>query len=610
MSALQKTSLIILSILLISCNQKQTKSTMKKDVHSFSNPEEVAITHMSLNLDLDFAKHTMKGYAKLNIDNKSNARKIILDTRDLSIEKILLDDKTETKFELGKFKEFMGQSLSVDITAGTKSLTVYYQTSPNAAAVQWVETEGKAAFLFTQSQAILARSWVPCQDGPGVKFTYDATIKVPQNLMALMSAENDTVKHADGVYHFKMNQPISSYLLALTVGDFEYKKIGRNSGVYAEPEMLEKAVYEFADMQKMIDAAEKLYGAYRWEQYDVVVLPASFPFGGMENPRLTFATPTIIAGDRSLVALVAHELAHSWSGNLVTNATWDDFWLNEGFTVYFENRIMEELYGKEYADMLEYLGYGELLEQVKEFGDTSVKTHLLLDMKDEDPDESVNAIAYEKGRFFLRSIEEAIGRKRWDEFVNKYFSQHAFQSMTTEDFLQYLNDELLKDDETLKQKINIDAWVFGPGIPANCPKVKATLFEEVDAAMQANGIIPTQAKTQNWNTHQWLYFLRNLPDSLSLEQMKNLDNAFGFTHSTNSEIQCDWYYHCIVNNYTVAQAFIEKFLTRVGRRKFLTPLYKAYIKTTEGKILAKQIFDKARNKYHPLAQHTVGELLN
>lgn len=610
MSALQKTSLIILSILLISCNQKQTKSTMKKDVHSFSNPEEVAITHMSLNLDLDFAKHTMKGYAKLNIDNKSNARKIILDTRDLSIEKIRLDDKTETKFELGKFKEFMGQSLSVDITANTKSLTVYYQTSPNAAAVQWVETEGKAAFLFTQSQAILARSWVPCQDGPGVKFTYDATIKVPQNLMALMSAENDTVKHADGVYHFKMNQPISSYLLALTVGDFEYKKIGRNSGVYAEPEMLEKAVYEFADMQKMIDAAEKLYGAYRWEQYDVVVLPASFPFGGMENPRLTFATPTIIAGDRSLVALVAHELAHSWSGNLVTNATWDDFWLNEGFTVYFENRIMEELYGKEYADMLEYLGYGELLEQVKEFGDTSVKTHLLLDMKDEDPDESVNAIAYEKGRFFLRSIEEAIGRKRWDEFVNKYFSQHAFQSMTTEDFLQYLNDELLKDDEALKQKINIDAWVFGPGIPANCPKVKATLFEEVDAAMQANGIIPTQSETQNWNTHQWLYFLRNLPDSLSLEQMKNLDNAFGFTHSTNSEIQCDWYYHCIVNNYTVAQAFIEKFLTSVGRRKFLTPLYKAYIKTAEGKILAKQIFEKARNKYHPLAQHTVGELLN
>lgn len=610
MSALQKTSLIILSILLISCNQKQTKSTMKKDVHSFSNPEEVAITHMSLNLDLDFANQTMKGYAKLNIDNKSNARKIILDTRDLSIEKIRLDDKTETKFELGKFKEFMGQSLSVDITANTKSLTVYYQTSPNAAAVQWVETEGKADFLFTQSQAILARSWVPCQDGPGVKFTYDATIKVPQNLMALMSAENDTVKHADGVYHFKMNQPISSYLLALTVGDFEYKKIGRNSGVYAEPEMLEKAVYEFADMQKMIDAAEKLYGAYRWEQYDVVVLPASFPFGGMENPRLTFATPTIIAGDRSLVALVAHELAHSWSGNLVTNATWDDFWLNEGFTVYFENRIMEELYGKEYADMLEYLGYGELLEQVKEFGDTSVKTHLLLDMKDEDPDESVNAIAYEKGRFFLRSIEEAIGRKRWDEFVNKYFSQHAFQSMTTEDFLQYLNDELLKDDEALKQKINIDAWVFGPGIPANCPKVKATLFEEVDAAMQANGIIPTQSETQNWNTHQWLYFLRNLPDSLSLEQMKNLDNAFGFTHSTNSEIQCDWYYHCIVNNYTVAQAFIEKFLTSVGRRKFLTPLYKAYIKTAEGKILAKQIFEKARNKYHPLAQHTVGELLN
>ncbi|WP_449435437.1 M1 family aminopeptidase [Pedobacter steynii] len=194
---------------------------------------------------------------------------------------------------------------------------------------------------------------MPCQDSPGIRFTYNATVSVPNDLLALMSAENPEVKNSKGIYHFKQIHPIPSYLLALAVGDIEFKAVDKRTGIYAEPSVLAKAVYEFADMGKMVNAAEKLYGPYRWGRYDLLVLPPSFPFGGMENPNLTFITPTVIAGDRSLVSIISHELAHSWSGNLVTNATWNDFWLNEGFTNYFERRIDEAIFGKTEAQIQE-----------------------------------------------------------------------------------------------------------------------------------------------------------------------------------------------------------------------------------------------------------------
>jgi leukotriene-A4 hydrolase len=604
----------IFTIWMPSCTQSPkiiNEKNMKSDVHSFSNPNQVVVTHIRLDLALDFNKRTISGFAKLSLNNKTQTDKLILDSRDLSISKIVLDDGKETTYSLGENKKHLGQALTIAISAKTNNVTIYYTTSPDAAAIQWLQTKGKAPFLFTQSQAILARSWVPCQDSPGIKFTYDAKIKVPENLMALMSAENDTLKHADGIYTFNMPQPISSYLLALTVGDFKFKPLGANCGVYAEPDMIDKAAWEFADMEKMITTAETLYGPYRWGRYDVVVLPASFPFGGMENPRLTFATPTIISGDRSLVALIAHELAHSWSGNLVTNATWNDFWLNEGFTVYFENRIMEALYGKEYSNMLEYLGFYDLKKTVAELGDTSAKTHLLLDMKDEDPDDGVNDIAYEKGRFFLRTIEETVGRKAWDEFLINYFNKHAFKAMDTYSFLECLDKELIKGNKEIKEKINSNAWVFGPGIPANVPAVKAVAFEKVDAELTLwnNEKKASQLHTKNWNTHQWLHFLRNLPKQLSYNKMKELDGAFNFTNSGNCEILCDWYQQCITNNYKDANKNIESFLIRVGRRKFIVPLYEKLLKTPEGKTFAIDAFEKAKEGYHPLTKETISDLI-
>lgn len=604
---------------IFSCKTKTPpdKTTlMQQDIHSFARPDDVVVKHLTLDLTVDFDKKILSGKAALDIENKTGTDTLYLDSRDLNITKVLLDENTPTTFLKGDTIKYLGQELKIKITPETKKVTIEYSTSPDAAALQWLKPEqtagGKFPFLFTQSQAILARTWIPLQDSPGIKFTYNATIHCPPELMVLMSAYNDSVKQDNSIYHFEMPQPIPSYLMALAVGDISFHLYNKICGVFAEPAMIEKCAYEFADLPKMISSAEELYGKYQWGRYDILVLPPSFPFGGMENPCITFATPTIIAGDRSLVSLVAHELAHSWSGNLVTNATWNDFWLNEGFTVYFETRIMEKIYGKDYADMLTLLSLNELKETIKDMGDTNADTKLFLDLKNRDPDDGVTDIAYEKGRFFLTAIEQAVGRKEWDAFLNKYFNTFAFKSMTTEKFLDYLNKELFQGDAGLKTSIGVDAWVYGTGLPANCPVITSTELNKAGKAADnfRNGASAQLLDTKNWTTHHWLYFLRAIGNSLSAEKMKALDDAFHFTRSRNSEIQCDWYQHCITYKYTPAYPFLESFLLTVGRRKFLKPLYTALAQTPEGLQMAKAIYAKARPGYHAVSTGTIDEILN
>ncbi|MEL7341975.1 MAG: M1 family aminopeptidase/hydrolase, partial [Bacteroidota bacterium] len=375
------------------------------------------------------------------------------------------------------------------------------------------------------------------QDSPGIRFTYDARVKVPKRLLAIMSATNPTEKSEDGVYLFKMEQPIPAYLLALAVGDLEFAPLGERSGVYAEPSVLKAATYEFGEVEEMMNIAEQLYGPYKWERYDIVVLPPSFPFGGMENPRLTFATPTILAGDRSLVSLVAHELAHSWSGNLVTNATWNDFWLNEGFTVYFENRIMEALKGRDYSEMLAYISYQDLTGEVSDMGQESPDTRLSIELSGRNPDDGMTSIAYDKGYYFLRLIEETVGREAFDAFLKEYFSEHAFQTMDTETFLVELDTKLLNKYPGAKEEIGVNKWVKQTGIPDNIPVAKSKRFQQVSDALTSwiAGMPADQLEVSEWSTHEWLHFIRILPDSISKDQLARLDAAFGFTKSTNSE---------------------------------------------------------------------------
>ena len=596
---------------------KPKKMTVKN--HSFSNYEEVKLKHLSLNLKVDFNKKELWGSANLQIENTAGASHIILDHKTLKVDHVAVTDAKgkikEVSFEIGPEDSVLGAALIIPIEKDTREVSVAYHTKPESEALQWLAPEQthdkKNPFLFSQSQAILARTWIPLQDCPAVRFTYDANIEVPKNLMALMSAENPSSKNAEGKYSFKQTKPIPSYLMALAVGDISFKNLGRNSGVYAEPGMLEKSAWEMADLQSMIDSAENLYGKYAWGRYDVLVLPPSFPFGGMENPCLTFATPTIIAGDRSLVSLVAHELAHSWSGNLVTNETWTDFWLNEGFTVYFEQRIMEKIYGADYAEMLAELGMGELQHTLQDLmKEAPDDTKLYLNLDGRNPDDGVTDIAYEKGRFFLRSIEAVVGRKAWDEFLNGYFSKHAFGTMNTQKFIAYLQAELLSKNEAWKQAVNADEWIYKIGLPANCPKIESKELKRVSAAAEAYGKSRSVSDidTKGYTTHHWLHLLRNLKN-LTLQDMAALDKAFKLTGTGNSEIACDWYRLAAETGYETAYPEMRKFLCSVGRRKFLLPIYKTLLKTEKGRVFAADIFKQAEPGYHSVASGTIKTLI-
>lgn len=615
---------LLLLTMFISCTMKEKEKEESlneteihvHDPHSYSRPEEARIKHLSLDLKVDFNRKILEGKARIHFDRYNGSGRIILDTRDLNINRITLGDTDEeATYSLGKADPFLGQSLSIAVPEKTDFITISYTTSPGAQALQWLapeQTAGKKSpFLFTQSQAILARTWVPVQDSPGIRFTYEANVSVPPGLMAVMSAKNPQLKNPEGKYSFRMDQPIPAYLLALAAGDFDFRAFDSRTGVYAEPQTLEKAAYEFAELPKMLEVAEKLYGPYEWEQYDVIVLPPSFPFGGMENPRITFATPTILAGDRSLTALIAHELAHSWSGNLVTNATWNDFWLNEGFTVYFENRIMEALYGKDFAEMQTLLGVEDLKETIAELGENSPDTHLKLKLDGRDPDDGMNDVAYEKGRLLLLLMERTFGREKFDAYLRKHFSEHAFKTITTEQFIEEYYRELVGEDSAIARSIDIDRWIYGPGIPDNAPKVRSIRFEKVEKQVEnwKNGAPASSLETNNYTTNEWLRFLGLLPRKMSHQQMDELDEAFRFSKSGNSEILFAWLELSILNEYKKNYPELKEFLTEIGRRKFVRPLFMALVKTEEGKKFAREIYSLSRPNYHYVTQATVDAIL-
>ena len=582
-----------------------------EEPHSFSQPNEAAITHLDLDINVDFDNEIIHGKAAYLIKN-NQASQIILDSKFLTIENVQADGK-DTRFSLGDFDEQLGSPLKIDIKNDTKRITVFYKTTHKTEALQWLKpqqtADKKHPFLFTQGQAILTRTWIPIQDSPQIRITYNAKVRVPPQLMAVMSAENPKTKTPDGHYTFKMAQPISSYLIALAVGDIEYKAISDRTGVYAEKSMIEKAHYEFSDMENMVASAETLYGKYAWEQFDVIVLPPSFPFGGMENPRLTFATPTVIAGDKSLTSLIAHELAHSWSGNLVTNATWDDFWLNEGFTVYFEMRIMEALYGKDRANMLASIGRQDLEEEIAGFKNAPDDTKLKLNLKGRNPDDGMNSIAYDKGYLFLRTLEETVGREKFDTFLKNYFQKHAFSTINTEKFIAFLNKNLLEKHNI---SFNTNEWIYTAGIPDNQAIISSDKFETVEKTIEQFIKTNTVDKTltNNWTTQEWVHFIRNFPSNTNTEHLAMIDDAFNLTNSNNSYIAMVWYEQAINHDYhgNNIDTKIEDFLIQVGRRWYVSTIYKAFKKNDKTDV-ALVIYNKARSNYHSVTTNTIDDLL-
>ncbi len=590
------------------------------DEHSYAEPDKVRTTDLALDLAIDFGKKQIAGTATYTLEWLDKAAtQLVLDTRDLEIQKaegLGADGQWRAlQFALAGKDKVLGSKLTIDAPDRPAQVRVTYATSPAASGLQWLEpsmTEGKQQpFMFSQSQQIHARSWVPLQDTPRIRFTYSAHVSAPADTMVLMSADNDPAAARDGDYTFEMPQKIPSYLLAIAAGDLVFKKIGDRSGVWAEPAMVDKATAEFADTEKMIDTAEALYGPYRWGRYDLLVLPPSFPYGGMENPRLTFATPTVIVGDKSLVSLIAHELAHSWSGNLVTFATDKDAWLNEGTTTYVQGRITEALYGQDMADMEHVIDRDELKQEYRtlepELQRLSLKPGTL-----SDPDDQSSATVYTKGAWFLQFLEKRFGREVFDPWLKGYFDHFAFQSITTAQFRDYLKTQLIDKHPNVVTMQEVDQWLYEPGIPPNAPVVESGKFSTVNAARIAwmgSAKLPDKTITDAWGTQEWVHFLEGMPDTLAQAQLTQLDEAYRFTGTPNGEIAMRWYPLAERSGYAAARPAMGAFLERVGRRKLIMPTYKALVATPDGLAFAKAVFAKARPGYHPITTGSVEAMI-
>lgn len=577
------------------------------DIHSYSTPNVVRARHLDLDLAVHFDRKTLDGTATWSITRLAPGS-LVLDTGGLKIQSVEAGRDgafAPAPWKLGTADPILGAPLSIDIPESATAVRIRYETSPEASALQWLDpaqTAGKRhPFLLTQSQAIHARTVVPCQDSPGVRITFAARIHTPPELLAVMGAEMEQNPPRNGDYRFRMPEPIPSYLLALAVGDLDFRPTGKRTGVYAERPVVDRAAREFEDTERMVEAAEHLYGPYRWGRYDVLVLPPSFPFGGMENPRLTFVTPTILAGDKSLVALVAHELAHSWAGNLVTNATWSDFWLNEGFTVYLERRILEEVYGPDRAGMEAVLGRQDLEKDLARLPPRDQVLHI--DLAGRDPDDGATDVPYEKGCLLLKTIAEPLGQRRFDEYLRGYFEHFAFESITTRQSIDYLKAHL-----GLPATLPLEDWLNGPGLPSGAFQPKSAAFAKVDTlARDWNGQpIPASA---NWSTQEWLHFLRDMPSPLAPARMALLDQRFHFTRTGNDEILAEWLEMAVRNRYQDAWPRLEEFLITVGRRKYVKPLMEALTKTPEGRAFAERVYRQARPGYHPITQTTVDAIL-
>ncbi len=630
--------------LLAACGQADTKSDMpplpasatvpvtyERDVHSYAQPQIARVKHVDLDLVADFTAKTLSGTATLDVTGEPGATQVILDARNLEIRSVADASGAPLQFALGAEDPIKGQALTVTVpafeTGQTQKIVVSYATRPDAAALQWLTPAqtagGVQPFLFSQGQAILTRTWVPTQDSPGIRQTYSAKITVPAALKAVMSAEMlspEGEPAADGThsYRFRMTNPVPPYLIALAVGDLAFASVGEGVGVWTEPGRLEAAREEFSEMRQLVDAAEALYGPYRWGRYDLLILPPSFPFGGMENPRLTFATPTVVAGDKSLVSLVAHELAHSWSGNLVTNATWADFWLNEGTTTYFENRIMEAVYGKDRAAMLQVLGWNDLQASLASMPPADTALHLNLEGRD--PDDGMNDIAYEKGAAFLRTIEQAVGRERFDAWLKGYFERNAFRPMTATGFLADIRANLIKGDAALEQSLQLDNWIYQPGLPSNAQAPTSTALAAVDTAANAFFVAKGPASAipwSGWSTQERQHFLAWRPTGaaasrpwLTPAQLADIETTLKLRDEGNAEVLFQWLQVAVAHRYQPAVPTLERFLTSQGRRKFVLPLFTSlWAQGDWGRPIATRLYAQARPGYHPVTAGSVDDVV-
>jgi leukotriene-A4 hydrolase len=598
------------------------------DPHSYADTDKFVVRHVALDLRTDFEARRLEGTVDLTVEQVDPAAdRLTLDTRDLEIATVQLVEASGRSrvlaFKLAEPDPILGSELTIEFPsccAATAQMTIRiaYRTSSEASALQWLDpaqTYGSKPYLYSQGQAIHTRSWIPLQDTPSVRLTYDARIRTPPDLVAVMSAARQVDEGAKaGEFRFTMKQPIPSYLIALAVGDLKFQALGPRTGVWTEPSRLAAAAHEFADLPRMLDAGEQLAGPYRWDRYDLLIMPRAFAYGGMENPRLSFISPSTIAGDRSLVSVIVHEMAHSWSGNLVTNSTWDDFWLNEGFTSYLERRLVEILYGERRASMEDAIAYEELVRTIEDLaaGGHPEDSALHLKLAGRDPNEGTSDVAYQKGRWFLGFLEERFGREAFDAFLREYFDAHAFQSIDTATFRAWLLEQLKQPGAPAISAAEIDAWLYAPGLPPTMPEVAQGVFAPVDqaAADWCAGRIATDAlPVKDWIPQEWVRFLDQQPADLDDGKLAALQSTYRLGADGNAEIALSWFELVIRTAYEPAYAGLERFLLDTGRWRLVETLFRELSRTESGRALGERIYAKAKPGYHRSIRDAVERLL-
>ena len=584
------------------------------DPHSFADDAQPRTRHVDLVLDVDFDRHLLRGEAILRLD-APGAGPLDLDTKGLEIHAVTTEAGSPVHHLLGDEEPILGRRLRLELPAGTRSVSLRFTTSPDAVALQWLDpaqTAGGAhPFLYSQCQAIHARTVLPVQDTPAVRVTYRAAVTVPEPLAVVMSAgpagDRPGQRPGTRTFLFEMPQPIPPYLFAFAAGRLASRDLSPRSRVFAEPEIVGKAAWEFAGIEETIRTAEGLFGPYPWERYDMLVLPPSFPYGGMENPRMTFLTPTLLAGDRSLVDVVAHELAHSWTGNLVTNATMEHFWLNEGATTWAERRIPEALHGEEAAVFSWAIGEKLMKDSFARFGEGSPLSKLKTDLAGVDPDEAFSSIPYEKGARFLALLERTAGRERFDRFVSAYIARFRFTSITSEAFLAFLDSEL----PGVSDAVRAGEWLDGTGLPANAPVFRSAALEALSALATgfAAGARPAAADLARWNAAERLVFLQRVPRPLPPAGCAELDALLGLTGQGNWELLAEWLAIAAASDFEPAFPRLRDVLTSVGRMKYLRPIYTALGGSPRTRTLAREIYAAARPRYHALSRRVVESVL-
>lgn len=576
---------------------------MRIDPHSYTDDAQPKVTALDWSARVDFSTRTLDAAATLHLDAPGGGP-LDLDTRDLHVTAVTDDRGRDVPFVLHPPAPVLGERLSLTLADGTRSVTVRYRTDPHASALQWLEPAqtagGEHPFLFSQCQAIHARSVVPLQDTPQRRITFRASLTVPAALRGLMAAgfEGREATGGEAVERWTMPQPIAPYLFAFAVGDLASRELGARTRVWAEPSVVERAAWEFEGVNGMLDAGESLFGPYAWDRFDILVMPPSFPYGGMENPRLTFVTPTLLAGDRSQVRVIAHELAHAWTGNLVTNANAEHFWLNEGWTRYAELRIVEALEGAGVASLLAAICRRDLEETIARFTRdghaalTRLRTHL----DGVDPDEAFSSVPYDKGNLFLRAIEADVGRDAFGRFARAYLDAFRFGAVTTEDFVALTEREL----PGVLARVHAERWIDGDGLPDNAPSARS---EKLDAVVARGDALP-DAGTQLTAT-EWQLWLDRLSRPQTREFCAALDGRFGFTATGNMEVKVAWLRVALASGHDAVLPEVERVLTSVGRMKYLAPLYVALLARPETAKLARSVFERAAAGYHPIARAMV-----